>query len=428
MNWQKVKNDLLLATSSHFFYKVIGYLVLMILTRYLAKDQMGEFFFAATLASFFVLVTELGMNQYLIREVAGKPQKALQYFSEVISLRLPLLVFYLIVLNGAIFFFKPDLVTIMLLTSVYVLLEEFYRGFGALYLGLKRVTYHVIVTVSTKFLLVGLIFAVVTLKGNLNTILACYILASAILVGFAIYLVWRKIGRFRLAWNSDTSRRILRISLPFFALTVLGLIHFKVDTLMLGFIQSYAAVATYEAGFKLLEVSRFIIRPVVMIFFPLCSEMAVRQNWAEIQALLRKMLLVTGILGAGITLVVLLTAGFIIPIVFGPKYNDSIPVLRVLYLSVPAVYMGMVTTFLANAIHLEKKVVGIMLIGVMVNLGLNSIAIPVWGVLGAAWTTVISETILTVWLIKLNWEELRRLLSREAWPAPRLEPILSTKE
>ena len=55
MNWYKVKNDLLLATSSEFFYKIVGYLILVILTRYLAKDQMGQFFFAASLAAFFVL-------------------------------------------------------------------------------------------------------------------------------------------------------------------------------------------------------------------------------------------------------------------------------------------------------------------------------------------------------------------------------------
>lgn len=75
MDWQKVKKDLLLAFSSHFFYKIVGYLVLVLLTRYLAKDKMGEFFFAAALATFFILLTELGTSSYLIREVTGSPEK-----------------------------------------------------------------------------------------------------------------------------------------------------------------------------------------------------------------------------------------------------------------------------------------------------------------------------------------------------------------
>ena len=58
----KSQKDLFLAFSSHFFYKVVGYLVLMILSRYLAKDEMGEFFFAAALATFFVMLTELGTD------------------------------------------------------------------------------------------------------------------------------------------------------------------------------------------------------------------------------------------------------------------------------------------------------------------------------------------------------------------------------
>ncbi|MGH7901531.1 MAG: oligosaccharide flippase family protein, partial [Thermodesulfobacteriota bacterium] len=86
MDWQKIKNDLFLAFSSHFFYKIIGYFVLMILTRYLTKDEMGEFFFASALATFFALFTELGMNTHLIREIAKTPENVSHYFSEVVSI------------------------------------------------------------------------------------------------------------------------------------------------------------------------------------------------------------------------------------------------------------------------------------------------------------------------------------------------------
>ena len=142
--------------------------------------------------------------------------------------------------------------------------------------------------------------------------------------------------------------------------------------------------------------------------------MAARQNWQGIQTLLRKMLLVTGVLGGGIALVVVMTAGFIIPAVFGPKYKDSITVLKILYLSVPFLYMGMVGTLLANSIRLEKKAIKIMVTCVILNIILNSISISLWGALGAAWTTLITQAILVAWLIKLNFQELRVLCSSES--------------
>ena len=78
LNWRKVKYDLLLSFSAHFFFKLVGYLVLAIMSRYLEKGEMGEFFVAAALGTFFVQITELGTNNYLMREVASaSPQEFL---------------------------------------------------------------------------------------------------------------------------------------------------------------------------------------------------------------------------------------------------------------------------------------------------------------------------------------------------------------
>jgi len=413
MDWIKIRRDLFLAFSSHFFYKLVGFFILMALTRYLEKEEMGVFFFTAALCSFFAMFTELGMNTHLTREVAGQHEKAVRNFSEVISLRLPLWGAYFIILNGLSFIFKPDLVLFIFLTSVYVFLDEVYSSFGSLFLGLRRVVYTLITGMSARSVLIGSILLVVLYKGNLTQVISCYILAKTFLVGIAFYILFSKIGKLKLYWNTDSAIRILRISLPFFVLTLLGLIHFKVDTLMLGFMRSYSEVATYEAAYRLLEASQFIIRPIAMIFFPIWSEMAARGNWLQIQTLLRKLLMITGGLGAAITTVIVITAGFVITLVFGSEYTESISVLRVLFLSVPMLYIAAVSSLLAKSTRLEAKIVKIMIVCVVINIVLNSIGIPLWGPIGAAWTTVVSETILAVWLLKLNYQKLRILCSRE---------------
>lgn len=415
MNWQKVKRDLLLAFSSHFLYKVVGYFILMILTRYVAKGELGEFFFAATLANSFVLFTELGINTQLTREVAEKPEKAVNYFSEVISLRIPLFALYFIVLNLFTFIFKPELITIVLLTSIYTLLEEFYYSFGSLFLGLKRLVYNVITGVSTKLLLFGLIFVVVSTNASLIRILACYILANMLMVSIASVIFWRKIGRPRLLWNMDSSRKILKTSFPFFALTVFGLLNSSINTLFLGFMQTYAAVATFQVAFKLLEASGFLIRPISMIFFPLFSEMGSKLNWQEIHRIYRKMLLFAGAIGSAITFIVLMFAGFIIPILFGPKYDDSILIVQILFLLVPLRYMGTISGFLANSIHLEKKVVSITIKCVIIGIVISIVIIPLWGTVGAAIASVISGSIRAIWIMVLNFRELRSKRSTESF-------------
>ena len=194
MNWQKIRKDLLLAGTSQFIYKVIGYFIITILTRYLAKDEMGEFFFAASLATFFSLVTEAGTSRYLVREVASKPKEALHYFSEVISLRLPLSALYIFIINGFTLLFNPDIAEVVLLTSIYVLLEQFYISFGSLFMGLKKIKYNFIAGVSTRILLVGFMVLAVKLEGSLTLIIICYLFANALLIVVSFLIVWSKIG------------------------------------------------------------------------------------------------------------------------------------------------------------------------------------------------------------------------------------------
>lgn len=407
MDWEKIKKDFLLASSSHFFYKIVGYVILTILARYLAKDEMGEFFFAASLAGFFVLISELGINSYLTREIAREPEIALDLMSEVVTLRIPLYVVYFILLNVFTYFVKHELIQIVFLTSVYIFLDSLYQCFGSLFLALRLVKYNVFTGVSTRILLIIFILVVVLTKGALTSIVICYILANFFLVLIAFVLIRRKVGKIGIVWDTDSARKILKSSFPFFILGLLGLIHFKIDAIMIGFLKPYSEVATYEAGYRLFEASRFVILPIGMIFFPIFSEMASRNHWKEIQRLFKKMLFRLGAFGSLLTIMVGLTAGVIIPIVFGPKYNDSISVLRVLYLTAPFLYIGLLCSLVAKAILLEMKAIKIMLTCVITNILLNCLAIPLWGALGAAWTTLVTEALLAVWMVKLNIKELR---------------------
>lgn len=410
----KIKRDLFLATTSNVAQKMIGYVVIVVLARHLDKAKMGEFFFATTFASFFALCTELGTSNYLIRRVAEDAGNALSHLSEVIAIRLPLFGVSFLLLTVSTLLVKPDLLAIVLLSASYLFLQDLYYSFGAFFLGLRRVADRLLTALGAQFLLLGLVLAAVRWNGSLEEILACYILANLFLVGIAVAFVRKKIGRSRLRWKLELARTVLRASLPFFALTILGLLHFKIDTVMLGVMRSYTVVATYEASAKLLEVSRFVVRPAAMIFFPICAGLVARGEWPQFRAVFRKLLLVAGGLGVAVGGVVILSAGFIVPAIFGSRYDDSVPILRILYLTVPSLYLGFVFTFLANALHLEAKAAGIMLASLVLNILLNCMAIPFWGAYGAAWSTLVSETFLAAGCLKVILGNLRMRLFPDA--------------
>jgi len=425
MDKQKIKVDLILAAGTNFFAKLVGYIIITILVRYLTKDEMGAFFFAATLATFFALISTLGTNQYLIREVSEKPEGSIIHLSQVLSLRILLQVLFLLILNGFVLLTKPDIILTVFLTSIYIFLDHLYYSFGSYFLGLRQVLYWAVTKISAKLLLAGLVILTISFNASLTLILLCYILANTFLFLFSALLVWVKYGPLRLSWNRDIMLGIARISLPFFVLSFLAMAQLNIDTLLLGYMKSYSVVATYTAGIRFLEASQFIILPIPMVFFPITAGLLVHQNWAGAKSLFQKLLLVTGSFGLLVSIGVLLTANPIIMFVFGPDYSETVGIVRVLFLGAPFLYTGLVGMFYANALHIEKKAAWVMLIGVTGNIILSAFAISWVGAIGAAWATVVSQAFITISLLSLDF---RYLLAGKPPSEPQFQQIIAFEE
>ncbi|MFC2053987.1 flippase [Chloroflexota bacterium] len=412
MDRQKITVDLALSSSSHIIAKLVSYIVITILARYLTKEDMGAFFFAATLATFFALFTDLGTNKYLNREVSEKPANSLLYLSEVFSLRLVLQVIFLFALYGFTVLTKPEIITTVILTSIYIFLENLNYSFTAFFLGLRNVKIYALTTISAKLLLAVLVLVATGFNASLNLILLCYIIANAFLILFSLLQVRRISGPMDWVWDWETEARIIRISLPFFLVTFLTMLQLNIDTLMLGFMQPYADVATYTSGFKMLEVSQFVIRPLVAVFFPISARLAVQGNWSEFKTLFQRLLLGTGIFGLLVAIGILVSADMVVSFVFGPKYGTTANILRVLFLCAPFLYLWLVCFSFASALHIEVKIVRVMVVGVVANAILNLVGIYLLGIQGAAWATVTSQTLMTVWLVFLTWRQLQ--ISKQA--------------
>jgi PST family polysaccharide transporter len=202
--------------------------------------------------------------------------------------------------------------------------------------------------------------------------------------------------------------------------------HFKADTVMLGFMRPLATVASYEAAYRLFEVSRLVIRPVALIFFPICVGLAARHEWDELRRLFRKLTRTSMLLGGAATVGVVLLAGWVVPLVFGARYHDSVPLLRVLVLTAPFLFTGLLAVALVHTLHQERYAIRAACGCLATNVVLNSVAIPIWGPIGCAWITLITQTLWTVWLSRIVLRRLREAPRRpESIPEVDAEPSLA---
>ena len=418
MQWTKTRADLALATGGEVVQKLSGYAVLAILARHFDKAAMGRLFFAMALTSVVAAATELGTGRYLVREVATRPEAALRRLGEVIALRAPLALGAFLLLAAGVCLTRPGLAPILLPAAVAGLLNDLSYSFGAFLVGRREVGLRLATGLSGPIVLVTLVALAVSRGATLPQVLLCYVVAALVPLAAGALVIRRRFGRFPLAGLGQGAVAAGRASLPFFLLTALGVAHFKVDALLLFALATPTAVATYEAGYKLFEVSRFVVRPTATVFYPLSAELAGRGDWEGFARTLRRLLALAGGVAAAISLAVLMTAGLIVRLVWGAAYGDTAAVLRILYLAVPPLYLGFIATFLAGALHREGAAARVLAFCLAANVALNLFAIPRWGPLGAAWTTLITETLAASWILWLVYRALRaKAASGAAEPA-----------
>lgn len=415
MNRGKIRTDLGLAVSVELVQKLVGYVVIVLLARYLDKARMGEYFFAAAVSAMFAMPAELGTSKYLVRTAAERPDAARDVLSRVLALRLPLLALSFATLVALTALLRPDVLAVMTLTAAYTLIGDLYFSFGATFVGLRRMKLRFVTAATGHVVLLAVVVFGVRAGASLPEILAGYVGANLVALGAAALVMRLRVGRFGMRWDPAAALEIARESWPFFLLAVLGLVQFKIDTVMIFFLGTAPGVANYESAYKLLEVSRVAVRPLNLIFFPIAARLVVREDWAALRRLVRRLVLGVGALGLVATLVVTALAGLLVPLIWGSRYLDAVPILRVLYLTAAPLYVGFVASFVAYALHLERPTLRILAAAAVLNLVANAVAIPLAGPIGAAWTTLATELFIAGWLLLL----IRRHLGTSTSPARR---------
>jgi O-antigen/teichoic acid export membrane protein len=407
MSFASIKLDgtranLVWAASIQLIEKLTGYLVIVVLTRTLARAEVGAMFFTATISGLAATFVSFGADTYLVRAIALEPDKALAHLSGVLSLRLRSAALVFILLNAGGWLIWPELGPVLLLVSAYDFLEEIYACFSAFFIGQRKVLFRLATGGLFKVLTLAAVFGAATLTHSLLPVLLSYFLVNSMLVLVTIAVIRRRFGPISLAQPAGRDRELMRLSAPFFLLNFLTLVHIRLDTLMVGVLLNLVQVAYYDLGIKLLEVTRVILRPLNMVSYPILSEMAARGDRSRLR--LRAAQLIAG----AFTLGLLPAAGMqflgsgVILWLFGPGYSESIAPARILFLCVPFFYMTFVLTFLANALHLEKGSAWLLAASVAMNLALNIVVIPARGISGAAWTTLVSQAFLALamlWMV-----------------------------
>ncbi len=404
---------------------VLSWILLVILPRYLGDSQFGKLFFALSYGTIFSTLINLGVNTFLVREVAvlrpgsdtaeeetARRRMGLRFLlSNVLTFKLALAAFVFIIQSILIFFLPYDAATreAVLIIGLGTCLGAVTQTLGGTFQGLEYMLAPSIVLIAEKVIITA--GCALLLWQGYALVAVCWVHTAAAAVGFGLSLMWlHRKEPFGFAWDRLELRRIFIGGLPFLIWVVFGEIYIRIDVLMLSLMTSDAVVGWYGAATRLYGTLLFIPNILTTSVFPAMMRMGsdTMDDGAFGRASERLMNLVL-FAAVPISAGTIAVANPLVRLLYGQgPFEHAGPNLQVLGFSILLVCIDVVLGTALIARGKEKAWAGMAVAAAFFNPLVNLWAIPLtarlWGNggIGAAAATALTEILMmfgALWLM-----------------------------
>jgi O-antigen/teichoic acid export membrane protein len=372
--------------------KGVFFLVLILAARRLSTDAFGVLTLASTGGWFISLLTDLGLQLHLAREIARAPADAGGILHGLLRVRLGASAVAMTCVAAGLFVWSPPgsglAVFLIVLAAVASSLVEF-LNYG--YRGLSRSELEASLNLAQRGLTLAGAAAALWIAPRLD-VLSITLVAPPIAVFLYSY---RLIDRLTATPSfAPAPRRLSKVAwtqdvLPMGAATILGALYFRVDVFLLGLWTNIDVVAHYNAVFRLVEALRLFPAAVLAVLLPaVFTRQDTRFVW-QVSASL-------ALFGAVVAVALYGAAPWLVEIAYGDRYAAAIPALRILLVTFPLFSLNYGLTHHLLGWNGQRAYLVICAAALMVNIGLNAWLIPRMAAAGAAWATFGTEVFLTM--------------------------------
>jgi O-antigen/teichoic acid export membrane protein len=382
----------------------------VLLARFFTQSEYGIFSLALIILNIAVIISTVGLIQGSTRQIAyyrgkGETTKVQGVISSswqvalIISILLLLLLYFTSGVISTKIFHEPGLALPLKIFSIAIpffvlihILASIFRGFDRVE---PRAYFH---DILRNVLFPLLLLPIILLSLSFSE--AMYAFSASIIVtciAFAVYTLKKAPFTVRgYPTINPMTKELLLFSLPLLGVTVLNLVVIWTDTIMLGYFKTSEVVGLYNGAVPLAQLIPIALTSMGFIYVPVVSQLYSQNLAGEMKRTYQ--VSTKWIFSASFPLFLLL---FLFPetilrFFFGAGYTEAALALRILSLGlVFHAFLG------ANGMTLlvmgkTRLMMWASLLAAGLNLILNIILIPQWGITGAAIASLISYLAMNV--------------------------------
>ncbi|MDI4650329.1 flippase [Cohnella hashimotonis] len=377
-----------------FFRMGVGVFVSIWVARYLGPSDFGLLNFAQAFVALFAAFSALGLDGIVVRNLAHHAEKKREILGTTFLLKLVGGVLLTVVSLVTILVIRGDdhqsvlLVMVVSLGSIFQSMDAIDFWFQA---NIK--SKFTVYARSASFIMISILKVGLILTG---ADLMAFAIAGVLEIGlgsiFMMFIYQKKeFDLFKWKARFSLARNLLRDSWPLIFSNIVVVIYMKIDQIMLGQLKNSENVGIYSAAVRLSEVWYFIPTAIVSSLAPIIASSKRDGNRIKYDTLNQQLFNVVAILSIGIAIPMTFLSDTIVNLLYGNEYAVAGKVLNIHIWSAIFVFLGVARNpYILNE-GLMKFSFATNGIGALTNIILNLFLIPKYGMIGAAYATLISQ-------------------------------------
>jgi O-antigen/teichoic acid export membrane protein len=389
----------------------LGWAGTVLIARHLSLDEFGRFTIIFTILGLMSVVTDMGIGRIALRGMLGSPDDDPSAFAGAyIMLRTLLglfgyvLVMVIVVLLG----YPAEVVKATAVAAIVIVLATPSAALDVVFQSRMRLGVVSVAGVSGQMAQFALTAAIAAAGGSVLYFTIPAVLAQVVVLAYKIPAA-KRLMPIRPRVDLVVWRALLKEGIPLTLGIGLATIYYKVDSVMLSRLDTFDAVGIYGVSYKFIDIVHFAATAVTV---PLLT-MLVRSRPDDMPAFrdaLRRGAMLLGFLG-GMAVVGLF--GFpaqLTTLLYGAPYAVGEHATRLLILAQFLTLFAALALTCLIAMGRHRIYPLVMLAGLILNVGANSLLIPRYSYEGAAAATLGAEIV----VVALMWLLLRR--QSALWP------------
>ena len=375
---------------------ILGFFITTAVINYLGNYEFGRFSYLFSVASLIGGFASLGFNSTIptFLKLSSTPEEkktimSTAFISLLVAGFLNSLIFLLFIkFTSPSYFFLAIIYSVIFPLGSSNSIKYFFE-YNA---ELKFITIlnNLALAISFASKLLGLY-----LEKPLSWFILCIIIEQVVI--FISYLIlYRKAVNGVLFENFSflVLKKLLKKSLPFLLSGIMITMYMKIDQIMIKWILGEESNGVYSATIRLVEVFYFLPVIIQTTYYPFILKTISNNTSTKIKMLNQYKLIL--IISSIITTLLVFFAKDILYILYGPESVSSTALLQVYGFSLVLIGIGTIRNHLIYYHQLSNFYLIITVVGVFINISLNLIFIPLYGLIGCAYATIISQLFVSI--------------------------------